>query len=330
MDEEEAPPELRPARPDAAAGEGKAYMPRLPILWIALGIAVLLGLFSAYFWRQKQRADTLRGDMLRLHEEQLGEMSDRYLAFRRRIEGLTQRAAQAGEPEDWSHPRLNIAGLRAGDGLYLRVPAREARDPRRLRQAAGAMQPDSITRCLGLAPMSARGLYEKGAFLTPEWVRGVRREQNLTRLKVIEDQIRRYVRVDVPVLATMMQADWFMLVIEQGENRRQHPVDVFLWDLRRNRQLLRARIQGRGLLIPVRLRFEGANPAPAPGRPPGVNATEAQDCSIASQIRGLAGPDPLEVQSAPQILDAARRHDEEAQEATPDAPRERAPAPAPE
>jgi hypothetical protein len=111
------------------------------------------------------------------------------------------------------------------------------------------------------------------------------------------------VQVDVPVVVSMLQADWFMLVLQQGENRRDAPVDVFLWDLRRNRPLMRARIQGRGLLVPVRAHFEGVPSAPAAHR--SLTSGAAQDCSIASQIRAMTGGEPLGFESAEALEQAA-------------------------
>lgn len=304
-------PALQPARPDAAEGSGRpAYAPRLPWKWVLLGVLGIAAVFGSYYVRRDQRKEALRDQMLALlSQEQVRELSERYLGFRRRLETWVQEAAAAGEPETYVDPRLNISGLRAGEGLYLRVPADFATSPERIAGAALSMEPDAIMRCLGVAPMSARGLYEKGYFLTPEYEDQVREESDMMELRVLDDQLGRQVQVDAPVVANMLGADWFLLVIQRGENRRDHPVDVFLWDLNRNQQLLRARIQGRGLLVPVRLRFEGVNAPRAPGRPE-VRSAGAHDCSIASQIRALAGAEPLDFESGGALIDAARAVDD--------------------
>ena len=308
--DDERPP-LEPARPDAPRGEGPSYGPRFPWKWVLLGVGGIGAIFASYFIRQGQRQEALREDMLALHADQLSEVAERYLTFRQRIESYVREAGAAGEPETYVDPRLNISGLRSGEGLYLRLPADFTGDSEHIEGAARVMEPDAITRCLGLSPTSVRGLYEKGYFLTPDWVNEVRTEQEMMSLRVLDDQLGRHVQVDVPVVLSMLQADWFMLVIQQGESRRDAPVDVYLWDLRRNQQLLRARIQGRGLLVPVRLRFEGVNPAAAEGRPQ-VRSGGATDCSIASQIRALTGGDPIDFESGAAVIDAARRADEEA------------------
>ena len=313
MSDEDGRPELKPARPDAPESEGRpSYAPRLPWKWIILGVFGVAAVFASYFIRQGQRQEALRQQMLTLHHDRLTSVAERYLGFRRRLETWVIEAGAAGEPERYVDPRLNISGLRSGEGLYLRVPADFTGDPAQIEGAAMAMEQDGITRCLGIAPMSVRGLYEKGYFLTPEWVDSVRDEADMMRLRVLDDQLGRHIQVDAPVVLSMMQADWFMLVIERGEDRRDHPVDVYLWDLRRNQQLLRARIQGNGLLVPVRLRFEGTNPAPAQGHPQ-IRSGGAADCSIASQIRALAGGEAIDFASGAQLIEAAAREHEGAE-----------------
>lgn len=301
-------------------------MPRLPWRWIVLGAAVLIATFGGYYLRREQRSDTLREEMLALHEAQLSEVASRYLAFRHRLEGLVHEAAQAGEPETWVDPRLNLAGLRAGDGLYLRLPIDAARDREQIPRAARGMSPDSILRCLGIPAMNARGLYESGEFLTPEWVEALREEESMMRLRVLEEQLTRHVQVDAPVVMNTIQADWFLLVLQQGDNRRDHPVDVYLWDLRRDRQLLRARIQARGILVPVRLRFEGAGAAGGDG-PVDPTSGGANDCSIASQIRALAGGPAVEFESGDALVDPAAETGVENEEPTEPPPSEEAPTP---
>ncbi len=268
---------------------------------IVVGVAAMI---TFYRVRQDRRREALRQQMLDLHETQLTEVAERYLGFRRRLETLVLEAVEGGEPEPFS--RVNISGLRSGDGLYLRIHAQNATSPETIRSAALGMGPDSITRCLGLSPMSARGLYEKGDFLTPAWVDNMREEPDMMALEVLDYQLGRHIQVDAPVVLSMMQADWFLLVVQQGENRRDHPVDVFLWDLRRDQQLLAGRIQGRGLLVPVRIRFEGVNSGPAPGLPQ-VRSGAAHDCSIASQLRAMGGAETISFESGAQVDAAAER-----------------------
>lgn len=290
---------LKPARPEPEELEGRpSYMPRLPWRSIVLFGGLIAVVAGGYQVRQRQRADALRSEILQSYDWNLSSLSQRYVAFRERIEHWVIEAAQGGEPERWVDPRLRISGLHSGEGLYLRLPASAATRREDIAAAARAMQGDALTRCLGIAPASARGLYESGSLLEPSFVEEVRSTSDLMRLRVLDEQLARSTRVDVPVIASLLQSQYFLLVIQQGENRRDAPVDVYLWDLREDRQLLRARIQANGILLPVRLRFDGVPPAPRPAGHPELFSGGAHDCSIAAQIKAMTGEAPMEVRSA--------------------------------
>lgn len=288
---------LKPARPDPEELEGRPdYMPRLPWKWALVAVLGIAGVYYGYQHRETARADAMRAQILATHEERLAPLIERYRAFREQIEDWTMEAASAGEPERWVDPRLRIAGLHGGDGLYLRLRASDATSREGIERGARAMREDAITRCLGIAPASARGLYESGSFLMPSWLESVRSESDFMRLRVVDEQLARHLAVDVPVVANLLSAQYFLLIIQQGENRRDAPVDVYLWDLREHAQLLRARIQARGVLVPVRIDrlLPGVDVQPAPGVPTTTSAG-AHDCSIAAQIKALTGDAPVEV-----------------------------------
>lgn len=300
---------LKPAQPEPEElATRPSYMPKIP--WVAvLSVAVaVIGSYSFYQAREAQRADELRSQVLTTHQEQLAGVSERYQAFRSRLERWTIGAAAAGEPEQHVDPRLRIAGLHDGPGLYLRLRASDAANPEAVARGALAMEQDALTRCLGIAPDSARGLYEHGDFLMPEWADSVEQEHDFLRLRVLDEQLARHITADVPVLATLMQARYFMLVLQQGDNRRDAPVDVYLWDIASETQLLAARIQADGVLLPVSIRsmVPEAPDAPRPITPPSMTSGGANDCSIAAQIKALTGEAPVEVHSViapPEVVD---------------------------
>lgn len=295
--EEPSAPRLRAAKPDPDELEGRPdYMPKIPWRWAALAALVGAGVYFGYQYREGERADVMRDQILATHEEHLAPIVDRYRTFRTRIEDWTMEAASAGEPERWSDPRLRISGLHGGEGLYLRLRAEDATSREGIERGATAMREDALTRCLGIAPSSARGLFENGAFLMPQWLDGVREEPDFLRLRVLDEQLARNMAVDVPIVSNLLRAEYFLLVIQQGENRRDAPVDVYLWDLRENRQLLRTRIQARGVLIPVRIdrMLPGVEVQRAPGVP-AMTSGGAHDCSIAAQIKSITGDSVVEV-----------------------------------
>lgn len=297
--EKAARPSPRAASKDDELLERPAYLPQIPWRLLLVGAVALATVYFGYQFREASRADALRDDILHTHTEQLAPITERYRTFRERIEQWTLEAARGGEPERWSDPRLRIAGLGSGEGLYLRVRAEDATSAEGITRAALAMEPDALTRCLGIAPASARGLYENGAFLMPDWVETVRAEHDTMRLRVLDEQLARSMAVDVPIVASLLRAQYFLLVIQQGDNRRDAPVDVFLWDLRENRQLLRTRIQAHGVLIPVRIDrlLPGVQVQNAPGAPT-MTSGGAHDCSIAAQIKAITGDSAVEVGSS--------------------------------
>ena len=294
--EEAKPRVLKAATVEPEYEAGASYLPKLPWKWLVLAVVIGAGIYYGYQYRERARATAMREQILSTHEQALAPIVDRYRTFRERISNWTLEAVNGGEPERWSDARLRVAGLHSGDGLYLRVRASDVTDAASLENAARAMDQDAITRCLGIAPSSARGLYENGSFLMPEFLDTVRDEPDFLRLRVIDEALSHNISVDVPIISTLLRSQYFLLVVQRGENRREEPVDVFLWDLGENRQLLRARIQARGLLIPVRIdrMIPGTQVARAPGVP-STTSGGANDCSIASQIRAITGDSAAEV-----------------------------------
>jgi hypothetical protein len=289
---------LKPAQPEPEElATRPVYMPKIPWVAVLSVVLAIVGGYSFYQAREAQRADELRQQLLTTHEAQLSDVSQRYQAFRARLERWTIEAAAAGEPERHVDPRLRIAGLHDGPGLYLRVRASDTTNAEAIARGALAMDQDAITRCLGIAPSSARGLYEHGDFLMPEWAETAEAEHDYLRLRVIDEQLARHITADVPVLATLMQARYFLLVVQQGENRRDAPVDIFLWDIPSETQLLATRIQADGVLLPVSIRsmVPEAPDAPRPASAPSMVSGGANDCSIASQLKALTGEAPVEV-----------------------------------
>lgn len=285
-------PQVQPARP-RADDEAAGYMPSVPWRWIGLAATTLAVLGAAYWWNEQSKAQALRAGIVRLHQDALAEASTRYVEFRQDITDRILRAATS-EPRGHADRQLKVAGLRGTPGLYLRIARRSARSAQDIAKAAAAAEPDVIATCMGLSPLSARGLYERGDFLLPSWLDEAKTTDSVLRLRVIDDELTRRVKRDLPSVLALFQARWFLLVLEHGPRDRE-PVDVFLWDLREADPLLDARVQSRGVLMSARARFD-AMPSSAPRLDPGrAHRSGAHDCSIGSQIKELAGTPAAEV-----------------------------------
>jgi len=287
----------RPARPPADA-ETAEFAPRFPWKYVAFATIVVLFIAGAYWVKEARKAAQLRAQILRVHEE-LEEPRTRYFAFRDKVEKLVL-SASAGVKAPEVDKRLRIEGLRSGRGLYLRLRAKDLKDAKSLSAAAANMDADVINACMGLAPVSARGLWQQGEFMAPEQVEKAKNERSVMDLRVIDEMLARKLRTDLPSVLSLTRSNWLLLVVQQGDNRRDQPVDVFLWDLRSDLKLLSARIQAQGALMPMRVRMQGA-----PGAPrlhaEDVEGSGAVDCSIAMQIKALAGAELAEVHNVPEL-----------------------------
>ena len=313
---------LEPARPDSGE-DTRAFADRLPWKWIvAIGLVVVLVL-GGYWFKREAEANALRSQILRVARGDLAPIGDRFTRFLTKIEGFVTTEARRSEPVRFVDPRLRIASLGSAQGLYLRVNAADATDPEKLAAAAQLMESDAITRCLGVAPASARSLYALKGFLGPELVERATTETSVMGLRVIDDELRRRMVRDLPPVANLMQSAWFLLVLQRGENRRDHPVDVYLWDLRTNRQLLAVRTRANGMLIPVHMDVAGVTPAPRVQQ--NLRSGGATDCSIAAQVKELTGEPATSFGAsveafAPVIVDGGAADTEDADGQAPSAP----------
>lgn len=291
---------LKPARPDS--DERAAYMPRIPWRYVLIGAMSVGTLVIGYHIKERQRADLLRSQILRVHE-QLEVPRTRYLELREKLEKLVHAAGKRA-PETFADRRLRISGLRSGQGLYLRMPGAATKSATTIRKAASQMDGDVIASCMGLAPTSARGFFEQGEFLSDDWIKKTKTEDSVMHLRVTDEMLARRVEGDLPTVLSTLQTDWFLLVLEQGPDRSRDPVDVFLFDLKRKQRLLSGRVQARGALMPLRVKSAGAPAAPR-ARADDLDGSGATDCSIASQIKELAGTPAATVQHVPDPPGAA-------------------------
>jgi hypothetical protein len=274
---------LVPARPDTH-DDASAYLPKVPWRFVLLGALTVTTVIGGYYWKEQRKAGELRAAIIRVHETELAQAREAYVGLRDKLEGLVLSAAGA-RADDQIDRRLNIPGLRSGSGLYLRLPLAQAQTKAGIAEAAKAMAPDLIASCLGLAPISARGLYENGEFLLPSYLENVKKQTSVMHLRVQDEMLSRHIRADLPSVLGLMRSDWFMLVLQEGENRRDSPVRVFLWDLAHGDLLLRARVQSQGVLVSTHILSQANQTRTAlPGE---RNTGAANDCSIASQLKQL-------------------------------------------
>ena len=284
--------ELEPATFDE--NEGTAFAAKGPWKWIFLAVLGVASVVGFYQWRDRSRQAELQDQIVERYNESIAPTAARVNAFREKLEAWVM-AVGSDVPETRANPRLNLAGLHSASGVYLRIHADSiTEDPMSIRDSALTMEPDTIVRCLGLAPLSLRGFYERVEFLQPIWLEDAQEADTVLRLRTFLDELIRRQERDMPLLADMARSDYFLLTVQHGENRREHPVDVYLWDLHSDEVLLQGRMLSRGTLIPARI---AVGNAPAGRATPMPQRSAVADCSIASQIREAAGQPAAEVRS---------------------------------
>lgn len=278
-------PELRPARPELEGGKRPGYMPKLPWKWIG-GIALFVGLsVGTCQMHEQQEVTKFKAQLLDSHREHLGPLVTRYQDILEKIYRNTRGAAQR-KPETFVDPRLKLDALGSSKGVYLRLKVNDAHSEEQIASASLNMQNDAIGRCLGLTTVSFPELYAKGGFLEKRFIKQAEDADSVMKLRVVAEELRQRSVRDLPFLIEALKAQWFLLVLEPGENRRDAPVDVYLWELRSDALLLSARTQADGVLVSARIAVNGTKPGQYAS---GTQSGAAQDCSIAANLRAIAG-----------------------------------------
>ncbi len=285
------PSELTPAEFEGAPRN--RYRPGLP--WRRIGFVVLAAalIVGIYFWRQKVRADALRERIYGLHAEQvLPVLEDLEATWGGLIEKTL--SAKGGAADRLVEAQVPLSALHDEQVVYLRVRAPELRDEETLLAAIAAEEEDAVGPCLGLdlTPLSAYS--DVPEVLSSKWLARSDETNDMQRLSVREEQLARAIDRELPALQERLPADYFLLLLVQGQNRLEDPVDVFLWDLADDKMVLSSRTENRGKLITVRSQI-GAKPdaARAAGDP-----IAAADCSIAAHIKGQLGEPTMELKAS--------------------------------
>jgi hypothetical protein len=282
------PTELTPAEFDGA--RKNRYRPHLP--WARIGFVVLiLALISgAYFWRQKVRADALRERIEALHAERVAPILAQLEATRVDLEAKA-RDAKSGAANRLVEAEVPLSALHEKKVVYLKLRAPELANEQTLRAAIDSEEVDAIGACLGLELTPLLELSDVPEVLTVKWLRRVDDTNDMQRLSVREEQLRRAIERELPALEQRVPADYFLLLLVQGKSRLRDPVDVFLWDLAQDKLVLRSRTENRGRLITVRSQIgPKSDSAKAKGDPIVI-----ADCSIAAHIKAQLGEPTMDL-----------------------------------
>ena len=203
-------------------------------------------------------------------------------------------AAKSGAATRLVVAEVPLSALQDEQVVYLRVRAPELRSAQSLEAAIDSTRDDAIGACLGLDLTPLAELSEVPEVLTEKWLARSDETNDMQRLSVREEQLRRAIDRELPALSERVPADYFLLLVVQGKSRLEDPVDLFLWDLREDALVLRSRTENRGTLITVRSQIgPKAEVARAQGDPIAM-----ADCSIAAHIKAQLGEPPMDLRAS--------------------------------
>ncbi len=285
------PSELTPAEFEGAPKN--RYRPGIP--WRRIGVVVLATalIVGAYFWRQKVRADALRERIYTLHAEEVAPVLEALDTTSAELHAKAL-SAKSGAAIRLVEAEVPLSALHEDEVVYLRVRAPELRDASTLAAAVAADREDAIGACLGLELSDLSALSDVPEVLSKKWLARSDETNDMQRLSVREEQLRRAIDRELPALRERVPADYFLLLVVQGKSRLEDPVDVFLWDLREDALVLRSRTENRGKLITVRSQIgPQSDAARAEGDPIAV-----ADCSIAAHIKAQLGEPTMDLASS--------------------------------
>jgi hypothetical protein len=191
-------------------------------------------------------------------------------------------ATYAGDMVD---PEARTLAFRSQPGLYLRMRRLDATSPEDIRKVAADAKRDGFAACLLREPneRGLRGEVDGGAFadqpwnlgqayaatriLTDQWVSDVKDADDDLRMRVFVEQYDKAIRDEIPIaIDVVKRAQFFLLVLdedvpeaaqfadggpvtEDALQLTEHPAQVFLYDLKDNKLILRLRRTGGGRFI---------------------------------------------------------------------------------
>jgi len=285
------PSELTPAEFEGV--RKNRYRPRLPWKRIGFLLAFVGLVVGGYSWRQKVRADDLRERMYIQHTEQVAPTLQ---ALEETRIDLGQKAldAKSGAANRLVEAEVLLSALHDKKVIYLKVLATDLVSEEALQAAIDADEEDAVGACLGLELIDLAVLSDVPEVLTAKWLVGAKETNDMMRLSVREEQLTRAIERELPALDELVPAEYFLLLVVQGQSRLRDPVDVFLWDLDDDRLVLRSRTENRGRLIAVVSRIGPKTDGTRAEGDPIVTA----DCSIAAHIKAQLGEPTMDLASS--------------------------------
>ena len=254
--------QLRPANADVEK-ESATFRSRRPLKIAAILVLSALSLGGLYFYREYRSTEALRASLLDAHHRLRRTRGAPVLSFERKVEALL-RTSETPATAEGERGLLALERLREARGLYVRWQVGQGLESLAASPSQWQHTKDAFTRCLGISPASLPGFYEKSALFSSASTQAISQASGEMRLRVLEDEMTRRLRRDLPVLDYLMQSDYLMLVRERGKAGDPEAQDVYVWDLRSARLLAKQRLSLKGTLLTMKNEYAKGTPAKRP------------------------------------------------------------------
>ena len=207
---------LQPARYQVNEGR-RAFAPNRRWGLLLVGLGLIAGFFLVQIYGRVRAREALREELLARYDAEATPTAGEVHDFIGRLNGwITEAGREQAAPATFAADGFRWSEMHDWRGLYLRIEADRTADPETIAATAREMTRDAVTRCLGVSPVSARGLYDLARFLEPAWADGLRAEDDTMRLRVLEDEMNRRLSRDVPLVRSMLRSHYFLLVVTRG------------------------------------------------------------------------------------------------------------------
>ncbi len=264
----------------------------VPVLAILVAFPLLWGI------KRDREAQRRREQLLREHASLTASLGPDYRSLRRFIDTSVVEAVgpYAGDLRD---PALTMEDLARAPALYGRVRVHEVRRPEDVAASVRHRYPDQLMSCLGVEPVAARELLDKGAFLLPSFVDAVRAAPSSERLHALREDLIFRLRRDTGFLVGAMRHRYLVLAVDEARASVDGPTRVFVYDLSARRVVLRARGAGTDVRV-IPFQIAGLPSAPPRARAPlSGESVSSHDCSIANDVRRGLGIEPMGMLNVP-------------------------------
>lgn len=202
-------------------------------VWLLLA-AALAAILGGYAYFSGRKLDSAKADLLAKRNAVDATVGAEWAPLRERLERYTADGAADPWAGDLVAPGAKSWPFESMPGIYLRLRAADARDPKGLRKAAQDALKDGFAGCLirsdvaalargdkdagafGEQPWNLRQAYQSTRILTPEWADEVRASSDDLRLRVFQQQYDKAIETEIPrAIDIVKKARFYLIALDE-------------------------------------------------------------------------------------------------------------------